>query len=489
MPQLRAVNTGIFRRRVRDVMGAPLPVMRSDGDSHEAIRLLRIRGQRGVVVLGPERHVLGIVTGHDVIAMQTYRISTGVPVKTIMSSPVHVARPDDYLHQGIAAMKRYGIRCLPVIGDDGALVGTLDLEQALAESFAPHLELVDELTRAIGYEDFTSVRTAQIAAAKLLLRDGASARDVQTLLSHANNELYRRITLTATEELQEEGWGAPPVPFDVIIMGSGGRGESFLFPDQDNGFVLDQYPDEKHTSVDTYFIELAKRVTDTLNSAGIPYCRGGVMATNPLWRKHLDQWHRQLDFWLSRPSATTLRLADIFFDFQPVYGEGRLSSALRQRVTQAIPRHHAFLRMMERVQEDHGVALGLFNRLSPDHDAGVQAGRLNLKYHGLLPLVEAIRLMALRESIAATSTLQRIEQLYARKVLDTDEREYLSAALDHLTELVLRQQLADHEARLPVGTLVPPESLTRREQALLVDGLQAISRLRARVHSEFTGAI
>ena len=145
--------------------------------------------------------------------------------------------------------------------------------------------------------------------------------------------------------------------------------------------------------------------------------------------------------------------------------------------------------MMERVQEDHGVALGLFNRLSPDHDAGVQAGRLNLKYHGLLPLVEAIRLMALRESIAATSTLQRIEQLYEKNVLDTDEREYLSAALDHLTELVLRQQLADHEARLPVGTLVPPEALTRREQALLVDGLQAISRLRARVHSEFTGAL
>ena len=30
-------------------------------------------------------------------------------------------------------------------------------------------------------------------------------------------------------------------------MGSGGRGESYLFPDQDNGFILADYPDAEHT--------------------------------------------------------------------------------------------------------------------------------------------------------------------------------------------------------------------------------------------------
>ncbi len=74
-------------------------------------------------------------------------------------------------------------------------------------------------------------------------------------------------------------------------------------------------------------------------------------------------------------------------------------------------------------------------------------------------------------------------------MLNVDEREYLAAAFEHLTALVLRQQLEDYEARVPVGAFVPPESLSRRERSLLVEGLQAISRLRARVHSEFTGAI
>ncbi len=470
-------------------MGKPLPVMGSDGDSHEAIRLLRVHGQGGVVVLGPQRHVVGIVTGHDVIAMHSYRASAGVPVETIMTSPVHITRPEDYLYQSIAAMRRHDVRCLPVIDDSGEMAGTLHLQQALAISFSPDLELMDEMTRAIGHEDLAGVRKAQITAARLLLRNGSPARDVQAVLNHANREIYHRVTLSATEELRAEGWGAPPVPFEVIVMGSGGRRESFLFPDQDNGFILDQYPDEKHSSVDAYFVELARRLTDALNSAGIPYCRGAVMATNPLWRKRLDQWHRQLGYWLSRPSSATLRLADIFFDFQPVYGQGRLATALRQRLTQTVPRHHAFLQMMERIQENHGVALGLFRRLSPDSEAGLQSGRLNLKYHGLLPLVEAIRLMALREGIATTATVERIEGLYEKGVLNADEREYLCAAFEHLTALVLRQQLEDYEARLPVGAFVPPESLSRRERALLVEGLQAITRLRARVHSEFTGAI
>ncbi len=483
MSELQSVYAPIFQLRVSDVMDSPLPVVASDGDSREVVRLLRLHRQGAVVVVGPHQRVIGMVTAHDVIGMHS------VPVRKIMANPVPSARPDDYLYQAISLMRRHDAECLPVIGDGGEVVGTLALHRALAAALLPHLALMDELTRAIDHEDLKSVREAQIKAAGLLLWDGVPARDVQALLCHCNNELYRRITRSAVEALREEDWGPPPVPFEVIVMGSGGRGESFLFPDQDNGFVLDSYPDDNHLSVDTYFIELARRLTALLNGAGIPYCRGAVMATNPLWRKRLDQWQQQLSYWLSRPGSATLRLSDIFFDFQPVYGQGRLSKILRQDLVRSVPLHHAFLRMLEQVQEGHGVALGPFRRLAPDSEAGVQAGRLNLKYHGLLPLVEAVRLIALREGIAASATRERIAELHEKGVLDGDEREYLSAAFEHLTTLVLRQQLADYKARLPVGAYVPPEALSRRERALLVDGLQAIARLRARVHSEFTGTI
>ena len=95
----------------------------------------------------------------------------------------------------------------------------------------------------------------------------------------------------------------------------------------------------------------------------------------------------------------------------------------------------------------------------------------------------------MREGVGSTATLVRLAQLHDKGVLDNDEHEYLSAAFEHLTTLVLRQQLKDHEAGLPVSAFVPPESMSRRERALLVESLQTISRLRGRVHSEFTGTI
>ena len=64
--------------------------------------------------------------------------------------------------------------------------------------------------------------------------------------------------------------GAPPVPFCVIVMGSGGRGESYLYPDQDNGFILDDYPDDQHTELDAFFIKLAERMTRDLDMVGTP---------------------------------------------------------------------------------------------------------------------------------------------------------------------------------------------------------------------------
>jgi signal-transduction protein with cAMP-binding, CBS, and nucleotidyltransferase domain len=112
--------------------------------------------------------------------------------------------------------------------------------------------------------------------------------------------------------------GQPPVPFALIFMGSGGRGESGLAPDQDHGLVLADYPDSEHRAVDLWFRSFSQRVTQALAELGFPLCRGGVMATNPLWRKSLPQWRAQLSYWMRRRNPAVLRSADIFFDFRGV---------------------------------------------------------------------------------------------------------------------------------------------------------------------------
>ena len=243
------------------------------------------------------------------------------------------------------------------------------------------------------------------------------------------------------------------------------------------------YPVEAHDRIDGWFIDLAGRMTDALAAIGFDYCNGNVMATNPVWRKTLPEWREQTRGWTGRSRGLALRYCDIFFDFRCVFGDGRLASALRSHVT-SLASHPFFLRELFKVDEAHGVALGLFDHLKPDPLPGPNKGKINLKLTGLLPLVGAVRIMALRERIEATGTLDRLSGLHRRGVLDDDEHDYLAGAYHHISALMLRQQLADRSAGAVPGSHMPPESLSEREKDMLVDGFKAIREFRSRLRQD-----
>jgi signal-transduction protein with cAMP-binding, CBS, and nucleotidyltransferase domain len=285
------------------------------------------------------------------------------------------------------------------------------------------------------------------------------------------------------------GWGAPPVAFAAIVMGSGGRGESFLFPDQDNGLILADYPDAEHTQIDAFFIELADRMTGQLDQLGFPFCRGGVMAINPVWRKTLPQWRQQVTRWVAGRSEVAMQLADVLFDFRCVFGVPALAAGLRTTVLHLVQANPGFLRAMFGVQADHRAGLGWFGRLLTERDDPAHKGHINLKYAGTLPLAEAVRLLALRAGSETTGTLARLVALAAAGAVSRDEEDHLRGAFDHVTGLQLRQQINDFQAGRRVSNFVDPASLTVREIDLLKDGFRAINEFRDRIRAELTGDV
>ena len=146
-----------------------------------------------------------------------------------------------------------------------------------------------------------------------------------------------------------------------------------------------------------------------------------------------------------------------------------------------------FLKDMFAIQEDHNVALGWFGRLLTETGNGGQKGLINLKYNGTLPLVEAARLMALKHGVAETSTLLRLKGLRECDAIDDDQYDYLTGGLNHLTRLLLRQQLREFNAGKKVTNFVSKASLSKREKEYLADCFRAIQDLRGRLSSDFSG--
>jgi len=488
-------RTKIFSQLVRDYMRrktVALPADRTVSDLLAAMTAGRATSALVTVPYGQEHagRLCGIVTEHDVLRRIALRVEGDAPVSTVMTSPVQSIGMDDYLYFAIARMRRFGWRHMPVIDSDGFPVGVINLTDALAVAGEAVVEEIDLISREGSLDGLREIKAAQVALADRLFADSVPAPEIQQLLTHINNDIHRRIIESGLEDMRAEGWGEPPVNFCLIIMGSGGRGENFLYPDQDNGFILDDYPDEAHGEIDPFFIELAERMNRDLDEVGFPYCNGYVMARNPLWRKTRSQWREQVQMWGRKRGDIAIQLSDIFFDFRGAYGEVTWAQNLRRDVNTMIGKSPFFLRAMLDEISRASVALGWFGRLLTEKDKPEHRGEINLKHRGTLPLVSNIRLLALKEGVVETGTLARIDALYHKGVFDKDEWDYLRGAFDHITTLLLRQQLRDFvNPKRKVGNYVHPNDFSERERDMLVSSFEAIDDLSKRVRHDFTGEI
>lgn len=478
----------VFTKRVADFTRRRFHSAKPSTPIGEVLAGLSASQSSSALIVDAAGRLVGILTERDIAQRVALRVGAETAVEKVMTTPVKTIAADDLLFRAVGRMRRERLRHMPVINPDGQPLGVLDLNEALGAAAARMVDQIDRLTRDSSLGGLAEVKRAQAELAQDLLDDNIPAPEIQALITDINLDLHRRVLDGSIEALRAEGWGEPPVPMTLLIMGSGGRGENFLFPDQDNGFILADYPDGEHGRIDAWFIALAERMTQGLDRIGFPLCKGGVMATNPLWRKTASQWQEQIALWGERRSPVAVLFADIFMDFREAWGDPAPARALRQQVGEMLRRHPGMLTAMANDETNRPVALGFFGGLKAASDAR-HPGRIDLKLNGTLPLVGALRLFALRAGIEETSSMGRLTALAARGTINADDAEKLRHAFTQVTHALLRQQLVDFHADREVGNFVDPEGLTRLEREHLVDALKVIDRLRKSARSEFTGAL
>jgi CBS domain-containing protein len=444
----------------------------------EAVNGMAQAGSCIAIVTDSHGRPAGILTEEDVVRRVAWRASFGHLVEDVMNSRIVTISTDDHLLDAITTMRRHRLSRVPVVDETGRVAGLLALHDVLFSLSGWFGPLIDQFIHDESLAGLNRIKEGETDFARDVLHDGMPIAEVQALLTEINLELHRRALALAIDALAADGWGAPPVPFALIVMGSAGRGECSLAPDQDNGFVLANYDDEAHARIDAYFVRLAERFTQLLGAIGFPLCLGNVMAVNPVWRKQISEWRKQIAIWLRRRTETQLLLSDILVDFQHVWGDAALSQALRRYIMQAIAESPTFLRDLFAIEAHHGAALGWFGRLRRERDKQDRPGMINLKLRGTLPLVEAARLLSLKAGLPETSTLARLDGLLAKGALHPEDHDNLKDAFQFISQLLLRQQVEDVEAGREIGDFVPEERLSKREKEHLVTCLRGIVNVR-----------
>ena len=415
-------------------------------------------GPDGVWGMLTERDILLAIHGDGPEAL-------GKRVDAYCSRPLATVASKEFVYRAQVAMAARGIRHLGIADGDGGIVGALSIRDTLSHA-AGGAALGREIDEAETPAALGRIWGRLSAVAESLVAESVDARAISAVISRELRALTQRCCELAERELAAEGEPVP-VPFAMMVLGSGGRGESLLAMDQDNAIVFRE--GQPGGRADDWCGKLGRRAADMLDAAGVRHCTGGVMASNPDWRMDLAGWIARTEEWLTRTRPEDLLSSDIFFDAMPVHGDMRLADGLRRGAMEAARDAKPFLSLLALRAADVRSPFGWLNRLR------LVRGRVDLKMHGLLPIVSAARVAALRHGIGSRSTAERLRAVRGHGVSE-DVVDLLVEAHGVLLDAILRQQLVDLRNGVTLSNAVAPETMDAPGRQRLKWALEQVPR-------------
>jgi CBS domain-containing protein len=442
---------------------------------HEAARVMAKERVSSLMI--PRDGQVGILTDRD---LRTRVLATGLAVDTlvadVMTFPALTVPPEMMAAEVLALMFERGVHHFPVAERDGRLVGVVtDTDLMRLERYSP-VALKSAIERVPD-------RAALVAAGRDLPRvviglvdAHADAVDVGHVVGVTVDALTRRSIDLAIADL-----GDPPVPWAWLALGSAARHEQALHSDQDHALAFDPQGADPE-SLDPYFADLAKRVTDDLEAAGLARCNGGAMAENPQLRRPIAAWTKAFREWMDDPGLEGSILTSIVFDYRRVAGALDVDRTL-DAIIRTAPSHPVFMRHLARRALDANPPTGFFRDLVVEAK-GEHAGTLDVKHRGITLVTNLARAYAISAGITEKRTLTRLHAAHTAGVIDEETRAGLSESFRVLWGVRLRHQAAEARTGLPADDYVDPKTLGPIERRQLKEAFRVITRAQRTLAAE-----
>ncbi len=468
-----------FQKRLSEIMSSPVETCPPATPIREVAQRMTQRGIDAMLVCDETQCPAGIITERDLVSKVLARDmvdGTTMAASDVMTPNPYTMSPDTYMYEAAAFMMGRKIRHMPILDQNG-VVGIVTLQDLMKYRSQKSMILVGNIKESRTIEDLVTAKGEIVKVASALMNETRSPVETMEIISYIHHCILQRGFEIVFEQMVQQGLAPPDVRFCFIIMGSGGRKEMLLGPDQDNGLVFEDYPDELAEEVDAFFIPFAEKLVVAYARIGYPLCNGNVMANNPLWRGRLKEWQERISDWILVPEPKKVMYSNIFFDFMPLVGDASLCLNLRDIVHQLIKKFPLFLYHLMALDFKHKVPLGLLGRFTLEKDKD-HRGKLSIKQAGSVFIVDCVRMFLLQKQIDATTTIERIEQLVKLNVFNQETAEHIKAAFEAFTFLRLRHEISLVEKDKPPSHYLDPYALSKNEQDLLKEAFRAASKLQ-----------
>lgn len=390
----------------------------------DVLNLFKESGMSHAVVKTAEGIPVGILWIEEI----AYRIASGespqTPVFQWMYAPPDTVPDSLRLAETLPLLPKSKTKCLLLLNKENNSVTGLLTYDDIVQSFElfPDL-LVDRIRNSYSVNALTSIFQSKQQLISSLIRGQADASTLVRLMSQLADEICKRVIELAIREC-----GNPPVPFAFIQLGSAGRLEQNFLTDQDNALIFENVTAEHLPQTRLYFEKLGALINEWLDQIGYTTCSGKMMAGNPRWCQPLDTWKKYFYQWMKEPGPDELLEISVFYDFNFIYGDQKLSEELKRYVHEDLKPTDIFKHLM-------AVAWLPFNPEKHYHPDSIT----NLKML-LMPLVGLVRLYSISSNIKSTETMERTTGLFQAGIFDRNMYVALTNAWNNLMLIRLQFQ-------------------------------------------------
>jgi CBS domain-containing protein len=445
----------------------------------EAVHAMSEHRIGSIIVVEPESgRPIGIFTLRDLLhKVAAKACDLDLMIMSVMSgSNLLMLNWRATVYQAALVMARHGVHHVIVVDAAGKLVGLVSQEDIYELQSGGAKAISGAIRSARDVDSLVSAAQDIRRLAETTLAEGGAAEALTELISSLNDHLTVRLI-----EITKNDFELPQVPWAWLAFGSEGRYEQTLSTDQDNGIVF-AAPREDAAAVRAAFLPFAAEVNQRLDTCGFPLCKGNVMASNPELCLSVDEWHERYNGWLRSNSPQALLNATIYFDFRPLYGDDSLTEELSEWLRKHVPGESLFLRFLAENAVSVKPPLGMIRDFSFDENAEYPK-TLDLKTYGARLFVDAARILALANGISETSTGERLRATAAKGKLGRDDINAIIDGFHVLQQFRLRVQ--QQGTAMGQANRIDPEQLNELDRLMLKEAFKQAKKLQGRIQLDF----
>jgi len=485
-----SIDTPLFSKRVSEIMSTPVLTCHPRQSVKTAVDMMFKKNISSLVVADDNLKPLGMITEKGLLKSIMKGNITSIEDYTtgdIMEQNLVTISPKSFFNQALLAVIKHQVKYLIVV-DRKKLVGIVTLMDLVKARNTGTLLITSEIDNKDSLDELVVIGQQINSMLYALVAEKAAVSAIMEIMTELHDRLTRKVIKICENEMIAKGRGKPPVEYAWIHMGSAGRREMTLRTDQDNAIVYANPDEQQAQNVAAYFYELAADIVNGLAQCGFAKCKGGVMASNPLWCQSLNGWHQTVHDWMKKGLPENVRALTIFLDFRFIYGSSALINKLQNIVKTIDPGSDTTVIVSHLLTQDDikfKVPLNLLGGFVTDKH-GPHKGEINLKNAAAIHIVNCIRVYAVKYGIPFTSTFDRIRILSEQKIIPPDDAELVSAAYETLMMFRIRENVKKFKQGHQPDNYVNPYRLSKREQALLKDAFTAITRLQKLTSNRFS---